>query len=173
MRYINIYRSHAISPTRAKVPAKHDSKRSKTEALREEGTLNPTPEKVRDPKFREGEFFDPRDAVQVKYEMLRRVSSDSASVSDAADEYGVSRPTYYQVKANFDEAGIAGLAPRKRGPQGPHKLHGDVLAFLRAQLVPGGPLRARELARLIRQEFGFDVHPRTIERAIGGKKPPR
>jgi transposase len=155
------------------MPAKPDSKRSKADALREEGTLNLTPEKVSDPKFREGEFFDPRDAVQVKYEMLRRVSIDSAAVSDAADEYGVSRPTYYQAKANFDQAGIAGLVPKKRGPQGPHKIHGEVLAFVRAQFVPGEPIRARELARLIRQEFHIDVHPRTIERAVSGKKTPR
>lgn len=155
------------------MPAKPDSKRSKADALGEEGTLNLTPERVRDPKFREGEFFDPRDIVQVKYEMLRRVSIDSAAVSDAADEYGVSRPTYYQAKSNFDQAGIAGLVPKKRGPQGPHKIHGEVLAFLRAQLVPGEPVRARELARLIRQEFHLDVHPRTIERAVSGKKTSR
>jgi transposase len=153
-----------------KVPAKHDSKRSKAEALLDEGTLNRAPEKVRDPKFREGEFFDPRDAVQVKYEMLRRVSIENASVTDASDEYGVSRPTYYQAKANFDEAGVAGLVPKKRGPHGPHKIHGEVLMFLRGQLVPGEPIRARELARLIRQEFDLDVHPRTIERVVAGKK---
>lgn len=99
------------------MPAKYDSKRSKTEALLEEGTLNPTPEKVRDPKFQGSEFFDPHDAVQVKYEMLRRVSLDNASVTEASDEYGVSRPTYYQAKTNFDAAGIAGLVPRKPGPR--------------------------------------------------------
>ena len=101
------------------MPAKHDSKRSKTDALLEEGTLNPTPEKVRDPKFRGSEFFDPHDAVQVKYEMLRRVSIDNASVTEVSDEYGVSRPTYYQAKANFDAAGIAGLVPKKPGPRAP------------------------------------------------------
>jgi hypothetical protein len=31
---------------------KHDPKRSKADALLEEGTLNPAPEKVLDPKFR-------------------------------------------------------------------------------------------------------------------------
>jgi transposase len=148
------------------VPAKHDSRRTKTDALREEGTLNSTPEKVRDPKFRGSEFFDPHDAVQVKYEMLRRVSIDNASVTDVSDEYGMSRPTYYQAKTNFDAAGIAGLVPKKPGPRGPHKIHSDVLAFLRAQLIPGAPLRARELARLIRNELGIEVHPRTIERAL-------
>jgi transposase len=145
----------------------------KADVLLAEGTLNPVPEKVRDPKFREGEFFDPRDAVQVKYEMLRRVSVENVSVTAASEEYGMSRPTYYQAKTSFDEAGIAGLVPKKRGPRGRHKLQGDVLAFLDQQLVPGAPIRARELSSLVRKEFGITVHPRTIERAVGVKKTPR
>ncbi|MFW8642072.1 helix-turn-helix domain-containing protein [Rhizobium beringeri] len=72
---------------------------------------------MRDPKFRGSEFFDPHDAVQVKYEMLRRVSIDKLSVTEASDEYGVSRPTYYQAKVNFNMAGIAGLVPTKPGPR--------------------------------------------------------
>jgi len=148
------------------VPAKNASKRSKTDALLEEGTLNPMPEKVRDPKFQGSEFFDPHDAVQVKYEMLRRVSIDNAPVTDVSDEYGISRPTYYQAKANFDAAGVAGLVPKRPGPRRPHKVHGEVLAFLQGRLVPGEPVRARELARLIRKELGIKVHPRTIERAL-------
>jgi transposase len=156
------------------VPGKSDSKHPKVRALLEEGTLNSEPGKVRDAKFRDGEFFDPRDIVQVKYEMLRRVSVDSLSVTQVTAEYGVSRPTYYQTKASFDDAGVAGLVPKKRGPRGPHKLQGEILAFAEKQIVAGEPLRARELAVLIREEFSVDVHPRTIERAIGGKKtPPR
>ncbi len=142
----------------------------KAAALARDGTLNSSPEKVTDPKFREGEFFDPRDAVQVKYELLRRVSVENVSVTDATVEYGVSRPTYYQAKANFDGAGLAGLVPKKRGPRGPHKLQGEIMAFVEKRHVPGEPIRARELADLIREEFSIDVHPRTIERALGGKK---
>jgi hypothetical protein len=104
------------------VRTRNDSKRSKAEILLEDGTLNPAPEKVRDPKFRQSEFFDPSDAVQVKYEMLRRVCIENASVTDASAEYGISRPTYYQAKASFDGAGIAGLVPKKRGPRGAHKV---------------------------------------------------
>jgi transposase len=152
------------------VPPHNDRKRSKADILLEEGALNPTPEKVRDPKFLEDGFFDPRDAIQVKYEMLRRVSVEKVSVTDVSDEYGVSRPTYYQAKANFEEAGIAGLVAKKRGPHGPHKIQSEVLAFLEMQLGPGEPIRARELAKLVQKEFGLDVHPRTIERAVGGKK---
>jgi transposase len=148
------------------MPPKHDSKRSKTDALVEEGTFNPAPDKVRDPKFRDGEFFDPRDVVQVKYELLRRVSIDKVSVTEASGDYGVSRPTYYQAKADFDMAGIAGLVPAKPGPRGPHKVDDDVLAFLRARVVAGEPLRARELAKLVRDELDIELHPRTIERVL-------
>jgi transposase len=135
--------------------------------------LNASPDRVGDPKFQEGDFFDPRDVVQVKYEMLRRVSVENASITDATTEYGVSRPTYYQAKANFDEAGVAGLVPRKRGPRGPHKLQGEVLAFVESQHVAGEPIRAREIADQIRARFSIDVHPRTIERALGVKKTAR
>lgn len=145
-------------------------KRSKVSVLTEDGTLNPAPEKVGDPKFQEDGFFDPRDIVQVKYEMLRRVSVDKMSVTKASDEYGVSRPTFYQAKTDFEDAGLAGLVPRKRGPRGPHKLQGEVLAFIKAQVAPGEPIRARELTDRIRARFGLDVHPRTIERALGVKK---
>lgn len=144
----------------------------KAAALVRDGTLNPSPDKVADPRFREGEFFDPRDAVQVKYEMLRRVSLENVSVTDATVEYGVSRPTYYQAKANFDEAGVAGLVPKKRGPRGPHKLQAEILAFVEERHVRGEPIRARELAEQIREKFSVEIHPRTIERALGGKKSP-
>jgi transposase len=155
------------------MPAKSKSEPPKVKALREEGTLNLAPEKVRDPKFQGNEFFDPRDIVQVKYEMLRRVSVENTSVTNATEEYGVSRPTYYQTKATFDKAGVAGLVPQKRGPRGPHKLQGELLAFVQQQLVAGEPVRARELAKLIRQKFDLNIHPRTIERAVAGKKIPR
>ncbi len=145
-------------------------KRSKASVLAEDGTLNPAPEKVGDPKFQDDGFFDPRDIVQVKYEMLRRVSVDKVSVTEASDEYGVSRPTFYQARVDFEGAGLAGLVPRKRGPRGPHKLQGEVLAFLKAQVEPGEPIRARELTDRLRTKFGLDVHPRTIERALGLKK---
>jgi transposase len=94
-------------------------------------------------------------------------------VTAATEKYGVSRPTYYQTKASFDNGGLAGLVPRKRGPHGPHKLQGESLAFVEQQLVAGQPVRARELAKLVRQKFDLAIHPRTIERAVAGKKTSR
>ena len=44
----------------------------KEAALAEARCLNPHPEQVTDPEFLASEFFDARDAVQVKYEMVRQ-----------------------------------------------------------------------------------------------------
>ena len=98
--------------------AKSKAKTAKVRALLEEGTFNPSPQKVRDPKFQENEFFDPRDLVQVKYEMLRRVSVEKVSVAEAAGEYGVSRPTYYLTKASFDEAASPDWRPESAAHTG-------------------------------------------------------
>ncbi len=152
------------------MPTPHDRPSSKPETLWEEGTLNSSPEKVRDPRFLANEFFDPRDLVQVKYEMLRRVSVENVPVTEAAEDYGVSRPTFYQAQEKFAEAGIAGLVPKKRGPRGPHKLQGEVWRFVEKQIAPGEPIRARPLAALIRQKFDLEIHPRTIERTLARKK---
>lgn len=146
--------------------AKSGKEQSKSSALIEDGTFNPSADKVLDPKFRGSAFFDQQDIVQVRYEMLRRVMVDKASVTEVSVEYGVSRPTYYQAKANFDAAGIAGLVPAKPGPQGPHKIDKNVMTFLEAHLVSGEPVRARALSKLLRQNLKIDLHPRTIERAL-------
>jgi len=150
--------------------ARNGSRDPKADTLIEDGTLNLSADKVRDPKFQQGEFFDPRDLIQVKYEMLRRVRVENASASNAANEYGVSRPTYYHAEASFKAAGIAGLVPCKRGPHGPHKIQSEVLSFLESQIASGQPLRARGLVTKVREKFGLDVHPRTIERALKVKK---
>lgn len=142
----------------------------KEDSLKKEGTLNTSPEKIKASGFQEGEFFDPRDIVQVKYEMLRRVRMENSTVTEAADEFGFSRNAFYQASSNFDNAGISGLIPGKRGPRGPHKVNSEILAFLKDYIKEGRPIRARRLAILVRQEFGLDIHPRTIERALGGKK---
>ena len=47
--------------------------------------LNPRPEAVTDDRFRTGEFFDPRDLVQVKYEMVRRVEEERAPVTETVE----------------------------------------------------------------------------------------
>jgi transposase len=138
----------------------------KLATLRQQGTLNPRSRAVTDPLFVQGSFFDPRDLVQVKYEMLRRVQSESHSVTGAATAFGFSRPSFYQALEAFQEHGIAGLVPHKRGPKQAHKLTDEVLAFLVETRQKEPSLQAPELVRLIQERFGTKVHPRSIERSL-------
>jgi transposase len=141
-------------------------KDAKLEALRQQGTLNPRPGNVTDARFAAEGFFDPRDLVQVKYEMLRRVHADGNSITDAAAVFGFSRPSFYQAQSAFEQDGLTGLVPRKRGPKQAHKLTEEVLAFIRETRQNDSSIQAGELARLIHQRFGTSVHPRSIQRAL-------
>ena len=138
----------------------------KREALRQQGTLNPRPGEVIDKLFAEDSFFDPRDLVQVKYEMLRRVQSEHQSVSEAAAAFGFSRPSFYQAQSAFEQDGLAGLVPHKRGPKRAHKLTEEVLTFIVETRQQDRSVRPGDVARLIHHRFGTTVHPRSIERAL-------
>jgi hypothetical protein len=76
----------------------------KETALAAARCLNPHPEQVRDAEFLASDFFDARDVVQVKYEMVRKVKAGGAPVTTAAAAFGYSRPSYYEAAA----------APRRR-----------------------------------------------------------
>jgi transposase len=138
----------------------------KETALRAARCLNPHPEAVTDEAFTTQEFFDARDLVQVKYEMVRRVRADGASVTAAAAAFGYSRPSYYEAAAALDEAGLDGLVPAKPGPRGGHKLTDAACAFADEQLTADPALRATGLVEAIQARFGVRVHPRSIERAV-------
>lgn len=139
---------------------------SKRQALREQACLNPRPQTVHDELFRDSDFFDPEDLVQVKYEMLRRVQQDGHPVAKAAAAFGFSRPSFYQAQSCFEQEGLVALAPRKRGPKRPHKLTQEVVEFLVQQRRRDPTLRAPALADLIEEKFGTAVHPRSVERSL-------
>ncbi len=136
----------------------------KLRILRQSHTLHPHPDQVRDPLFTTGSaFFDPRDLVQVKYELLRRVRLDGASVSHAAALFALSRPTFYAAQAAWERAGLIGLFPEPTGPRHAHKLTEDILALLRPRAAT---MSSTELAAWLREAHQLIVHPRSIERAL-------
>src|SRR6059058_1247216 len=75
--------------------------------------LNPHPEQVTDAEFLASDFFDARDAVQVKYEMVRKVRAGGAPVTEAAAAFGYSRPAYYAAAAALESSGLGGLVPAR------------------------------------------------------------
>src|SRR5216684_8530620 len=145
--------------------AKKPNRDPKSRALQQAGSMHPHPEQVTDELFLTHEFFDPRDLVQVKYEMLRRVQSEGQAVSQSAAHFGFSRPSFYQAQAAFQQGGLPALMPQKRGPKQAHKLTTEVLAFLRQVRQEDPWLRPAALASRIQDRYGLTVHPRSIERA--------
>jgi len=132
--------------------------------LRQSHTLHPHPDQVRDPLFTSGSpFFDPRDLVQVKYELLRRVWVDGYSVTHATSLFALSRPTFYAAQTSWEQAGIVGLLPEPTGPRHAHKLTEELIV----QLQPlAKTLSPPQLAQWLQEEHHLTVHPRSIERAL-------
>jgi transposase len=142
----------------------------KVAALREARCLNPHTGRVRAPVFMVEEFFDVRDLVQVKYEMVRAVLVDGSSVTAAAAAFGFSRTTYYQAAEALAERGLDGLVPGKPGPKQGHKLTDEICAWCEERLAADPALRPAALVDPIEEEFGKRVHPRTIERAVARRR---
>jgi transposase len=145
----------------------------KAEALAKSRTLNPHPEAVTDEQFGSSAFFDARDLVQVKYEMVRQVRVQGAPVARAASAFGLSRPSYYQAAAALERSGLPGLVPAKPGPRGAHKLTDQVCQFAEQLLAADASLRPAGLVEPLAERFGLRVHPRSIERALARRREAR
>lgn len=147
------------------------AREDKESELRRHHALNPRPQAVRDPAFTSGNpFFDARDLVQIKYEMLRRVRQEGQSVSQAATDFGFSRPSFYEAQAVFEAAGLPGLLPQRPGPKRAHKLSEEVVDRLQEALASDPSLNSARLAALLEEERGLRVHPRSVERALARRR---
>ncbi len=138
----------------------------KEAALRQSRTLNPRPGDVTEERFAAGGFFDARDMVQVKYEMVRTTREDGASVTAAAAAFGLSRQSFYHAAAALEEGGLAALVPGRPGPKGGRKLTAEVIAWIGEQKAADPGLRAARLAALVEEQFGVRVHPRSVQRVL-------
>ena len=143
----------------------------KIAALRAAGALHPRPDAVHDETFADQAFFDRRDRVQVKYEMLRRHQVEGRPVTEVATAFGVSRQAFYAAETAFTTAGLPGLLPRPRGPKGAHKCTDAILDFVEQQRAetPGSSTAAMAAAA-VREHFGVAIHPRSLARALVRRK---
>jgi transposase len=163
LTYILLAESVMVKP----VPRPQDPK---AEALARDGVLNPHPEAVRDPLFNDNPFFDPKDLVQVRYEMVRRHQNDGIAITDVAETFGVSRPTFYKAQGALAGHGLAGLVPLQRGPKDGHKISMEVLSFVDEVQTTTPDITLLQVIGMIAERFGRDVHRRSLERALARKK---
>lgn len=89
---------------------------SKVEFLAHHRSLHVRSSRVTDPLFGRGDFFDPRDLLLVKYEMLRRVRVDHWPVARAARGVALSRTAWYDAMHRWEQRGLTGLIPDAPGP---------------------------------------------------------
>lgn len=142
----------------------------KVAALRAVGALHPRPDAVQDEAFSRHDFFDRRDRVQVKYEMLRRHRVDERPVTEAATAFGVSRQAFYVAESAFTAAGLAGLLPRPRGPKRAHKCTDEILDFVEQHRAADRARSAGDWADAVQARFAVTVHPRSLARALVRRK---
>ena len=153
--------------------AKRNQPDQKMLELKRTGTLNPHPDTITDRLFQENPFFDPKDLLQVRYEMLRRHTAENMSILDAAAAFGVSRPTFYQAQAAFTQSGLTGLLPSPRGPKGGHKVTAEVLDYVKILRAEDPSVTTVQCVQAVQQRFGITIHRRSLERALSKKKPLR
>jgi transposase len=142
----------------------------KREALAKDGALNPHPEAIRDAVFTGNPFFDAKDLVQARYEMVRRHRVDGVTINEASANFGVSRPTFYKAERALQKAGLPGLLPSQRGPKGGHKISAEVVAFAVEIRAVNPELTTSQCLVEIATKFGVKVHRRSLERALARKK---
>lgn len=147
-----------------------DQDKNKIAHLLETDTLNPNAASVTDELFLNHDFFDPHDLIQVKYEMLRKVSEENCPVRKAVEIFGISRPYYYKLKAAFAERGMSGLQLQKRGPKGAYKLTPKITRFIDESLAGNPTADNTEIAQQIAQHFEVNIHHRSIDRYRRSKK---
>jgi len=139
---------------------------TKEDNLKESGCYNNSYERVSAGIFKTNPFFDTKDIVQVKYEMIRAASRNEGSVTEIADAYGFSRKSYYQINETFQAGGLSALVPQKTGPKGAFKLTSEVLAFIDSYLAEHKRAKPKDIAAALATEKGVSIHPRTIYRLL-------
>ena len=156
---------------------------AKDAALAASRTLNSDPQRVTDPAFTAGGFFDPADLLQVKYEMVRKVEVEGVPVSAAARAFGFARQSVYNAQAALAAGRLAGLPAEAvlpgRGMAGrqPRKPLPQVVQRAAARHVRGpGPVRAPDAIAPVpsrappRREFPDSAVPPTSRRASPSRK---
>ena len=142
---------------------------SKIDVLKENGSYNENSASVQAEHFKHGIFFDPHDLVQVKYEMVRSVEKDNASIGEAASMYGFSRQTFYTCRTAIEQEGIGGLIPRKKGPKTGYKLDEDGKHFIDQYMERHPHAKPQEINQALEKELGLHIHNRTIIRYLTKK----
>lgn len=140
----------------------------KKETLRLMGALNKNSKKIKFDLFKTNKnFFDSKDKIQVKYEMLRAVQVDGYSITDISKLFDYSRETYYTVARDFELEGCIGLLDHAQGKRKPEKLQKEIVEFIVLERQKDPKKNSGYcIAEKVYENFHIKIHPRTIYKVI-------
>lgn len=141
----------------------------KAERLRATHTYNEHADRVTDELFMSSEFFDPRDLLQVRYEIVRAVALGESPESVAV-RFGVSGITVRRYVIRMREGGLMALLPSPRGPSGPRALGAEGENFVDAYIADHPRASGREVHEALEKALELGVSQRTVERRIAFTK---
>ena len=104
--------------------------------------------------------------------MLRAVSCDEMTVTEASRQFGFSRAAYYKIEKSFTIAGINGLALQKTGPKSPVKVTDDILRFADELRSKDPDITNDRITEEIQNQKGISLHKRSLQRELSKKKHP-
>jgi transposase len=139
---------------------------TKADFLRRESLLNPKPERVVHPLFRERDFFDPLDLPQVRYEMLRLARVEDAAVKEACQLFGFSREYFYQLERDFMARGYAALLGSTRGRRPLIALNQEIVNFIVHRKMAEPHLTGEDLRNELQATYQVECSRRTVERVL-------
>jgi transposase len=90
-------------------------------------------------------------------------------------DFGMSRQMFYVLLKIFQQQGLQGLLPRKRGPKAAHKCTDAIIDFVSSRRQQDPDRSLRDLIEEVEGKFGVRLHPRTLQRRLWReeKKRPR
>ena len=142
----------------------------KEAALAAARCLNPHPEQVSDPEFLASEFFDARDVVQVKYEMVRKVKAAAPRSPRPPRRSGTPGRRTTRRPPRWSAPGWRGWSRPGPGRAAPTSSPRRSCAWAEEQLAADPGAAPGAAGRPIEESFGVRVHPRSVERALARRR---
>jgi transposase len=102
--------------------------------------------------------------------MLRAVTNNEMSVTEAARQFGFSRAAYYKIEKSFSTDGVSGLCLKKTGPKAPVKATEEILRFASELKGKDPHITNDRIVDEIRKRKGVSLHKRSLQREQSKKK---
>lgn len=105
------------------------------------------------------------DAQTTRFLMLLEGQCLEASIATIAQRYGLSRPRYYQLLAQYQAGGIAALAPQKTGPKTHYRRTDQAVRQVLRYRFLDPDASPEVIAQKLRQTR-FQISRRSVQRVI-------